>query len=102
MNRTELLRQSANQPAAEALLTALAASTGAPDPVTAHGEVDTSRYGHVLKPRKLVGIRGVGRSYDGIYYVNRVTHKISVKGGYTQEFSCKREGTGSLMPWVVP
>jgi len=102
VNRTELLRQSANQPAAEALLTALAASTGAPDPVTAHGEVDTSRYGHVLKPRKLVGIRGVGRSYDGIYYVNRVTHKISVKGGYTQEFSCKREGTGSLIPWVVP
>ncbi len=102
VNRTELLRQSGNQPAAEALLTALAASTRAADPVTAHGEVDTIRYGSVLRPRQLVGIRGVGTSYDGVYYVNRVTHKITVHGGYTQEFSCKREGTGAIIPFVLP
>ena len=101
-NRTELLRESANQPATEALLGALAAATRSPDPVTAHGEVDTIRYGSVLRPRRLVGVRGVGASYDGMYYVNRVTHKISVRGGYTQQFSCKREGTGSLVPLVRP
>jgi hypothetical protein len=102
VSRTELLRQSGNQAAPEAFLTALAASTQAPDPVTAHGEVDTIRYGSVLMPRQLVGIRGVGTSYDGFYYVNRVTHKITVHGGYTQEFSCKREGTGALLPLVRP
>jgi hypothetical protein len=102
VSRTELLRSSANQDAPEALMTALAAATRAPDAVTAHGEVDTIRYGTVLKPRRLVGIRGVGTSYDGNYYMNRVTHKITVQTGYTQEFSCKREGTGSLIPMVRP
>ncbi len=101
-SRTELLRESANQPAAEALLGALAAATRSPEPVTAHGEVDAIRYGTVLRPRRLVGVRGVGMSYDGFYYMNRVTHKISVGGGYTQQFSCKREGTGALLPLVRP
>ncbi|HXM58292.1 MAG TPA: hypothetical protein VOB72_23025 [Candidatus Dormibacteraeota bacterium] len=97
-NRTERLRGSANRSAADALMSAMAATTAAPEPVTAHGEVNTVRYGAVLRARRLVGVRGVGRTYDGVYYVNRVTHQVTTGRGYTQQFSCRREGTGALLP----
>ena len=52
-------------------------------------------------PRGLVGLRGAGRTYDGLYYVKTVTHNIS-KGRYTQSFSLSREGTGTTTPFVLP
>ena len=69
--------------------------------VTATGELDGARYGNILWPRKLVGVRGVGYTYDGIYYVKKVTHKIK-KGEYTQGFTLTRDGVGSLTPVVPP
>lgn len=69
--------------------------------VTASGELDASRYEAVLKPRGLVGVRGVGDTYDGFYYVKDVSHTIT-RGSYTQSFSLEREGTGALAPVVVP
>lgn len=59
--------------------------------VTATGEVDTLRYGSLLKIRELVGLRGVGYTYDGLYYVKQVTHKLR-KGEYKQSFTITREG----------
>jgi len=53
------------------------------------GELDASRYEALLQPRALVGVRGVGYSYDGIYYVKRVTHNIR-KGEYRQNFTLTR------------
>lgn len=99
--RKVFLRKTANQNPAQAATTAIAASTRAPDPVTGTGEIDNARYGGVLRARKLVGVRGVGLSYDGFYYVRRVTHTIR-PGDYTQSFSISREGTGTLTPVVVP
>ena len=99
--RTTLLRDTADQNPAQAATTAIAAVTNSPDAVTGDGEVDSVRYGNVLRARKLVGIRGVGFSYDGNYYVRRVTHALS-RGEYTQRFSVSREGTGSLLPVVRP
>lgn len=95
------LRSTANENPARAAATAVAAVTRAPEAVTGNGEVDAARYGGVLRARRLVGVRGVGVSYDGFYYVRRVTHSIR-RGGYTQSFSVSREGTGSLLPVVVP
>ena len=69
--------------------------------VTASGELDATRYESVLKPRGLVGVRGVGDTYNGFYYVKEVNHTIS-RGSYTQNFSLEREGTGALAPVVVP
>jgi hypothetical protein len=69
--------------------------------VTATGQLDATRYQGVLKPRGLVGLQGAGFTYDGLYYVERVTHRIR-KGEYTQDFTLTREGTGSLTPVVVP
>jgi hypothetical protein len=71
------------------------------DVVTATGQLDALRYNRLLNPRGLVGLRGVGRTYDGLYYVKTVTHNIS-KGRYTQNFSLSREGTGTLTPFVPP
>lgn len=68
--------------------------------VTASGELDALRYGALLQPRALVGLRGVGFRHDGFYYVKSVTHTVKV-GQYRQQFTLNREGWGSLSP-VVP
>ena len=64
---------------------------------TAQGELDALQYGGVLKPRGIVGLRGAGFTYDGVYYVKSVSHSIS-KGQYKQRFSLAREGVGSAHP----
>jgi hypothetical protein len=97
--RRTLQRQTASQSPITAATTALASVTNSPVSVTGLGEIDTVRYGAVLRARKLVGVRGVGFSYDGNYYVTRVTHSIE-RGKYEQKFSINREGVGSLLPVV--
>ena len=99
--RTILTRDTANRNPLQAALAALASATNAPDAVTAQGEIDTIRYGNVLRARRLVGIRGPGKSYDGYYYVRSVTHTLT-PGNYKQSFQVSREGTGALLPVVVP
>jgi len=69
--------------------------------VTGQGELDALRYGGVLRPRGVVGLRGAGFTYDGLYYVKSVSHSIS-RGQYKQRFSLTREGTGALTPAVIP
>lgn len=69
--------------------------------VSASGELDALRYGDLLRPRGIVGLRGVGFTYDGLYYVKSVSHSIS-KGKYKQRFNLTREGTGSITPVVIP
>lgn len=89
--------KSAVQASAEAQGTSEAAS----DVVQVDGELDTGRYGGVLRARSLVGLRGAGLSYDGLYYVKEVTHSIA-RGSYAQSFSLVREGTGTTVPAVRP
>jgi hypothetical protein len=100
--RTTLQRETANQNPSTAATTALASSMRAPDAATAQGEVDAARYGSALRARKLVGVRGVGLTYDGFWYVRRVTHAITLGQNphYTERFSLSREGTGTLTPVV--
>lgn len=69
--------------------------------VTVTGELDALQYGDILKARGLVGVRGVGFSYSGNYYVQSVSHSIS-KGEYKQRFTLTREGLGTLTPLVRP
>ncbi len=69
--------------------------------ITAQGELDTLRYGEVLNARGLVGVRGAGDTYDGLYYIQSVTHTIS-RNSYKQGFVIAREGTGSLVSMVQP
>jgi hypothetical protein len=74
----------------------------APDSVTATGELDTARYGNILRARRLVGVRGVGRTYDGFFKVRSVKHVIEPGTSYKQHFELTREGTGALLPMVLP
>jgi hypothetical protein len=69
--------------------------------VTASGELDGLRYEALLKPRGLVGVRGVGYSYDGLYYVKSVSYSMGV-GSFKQSFNLSREGLGSITPVVRP
>jgi hypothetical protein len=75
---------------AEAVNYALAISLGASDAVTGSGSLDVLRYGQPLRSRMLVGVRGAGLAYDGMYYVNSVTHNLK-RGEYKQSFSISRE-----------
>jgi len=101
--RKTLQRSTARMNPAQAGVSVLAASMNAPDAVTATGEVDTVRYGSVLRARRLVGVRGVGINYDGFYYVAKVVQEIDVQqNNATQTFTLKREGTGTLTPVVRP
>ena len=69
--------------------------------LTGTGELDAFIYGAVLTARSLVGVRGAGLDYDGIYYVRSVTHTIS-PGSWRQGFELVREGLGSTVPLVLP
>lgn len=71
----------------------------ASDAVTASGALDVLRYGRVLRSRMLVGVRGAGLAYDGLYYVNSVTHNLK-RGEYKQNFQLSRDGLVSLTPKV--
>ncbi|MEN6428248.1 MAG: hypothetical protein ABFE13_23100 [Phycisphaerales bacterium] len=101
--RTRLMRDTARRKPAEAARDMMALRMNAPDGVDCSGTLDTVRYGHVLRARRLVGLRGTGSSYDGDYYVRSVKHTISLSPSrYTQEFTLSREGTGVLLPVVRP
>jgi hypothetical protein len=69
------------------------------DAVTAEGTVDGARYGHVLRPRALVGVRGAGFSNDGLWYVKTVQHSLA-RGSYQQQVTLKRDGYGSTVQVV--
>jgi hypothetical protein len=71
----------------------------ASDAVTGSGSLDVLRYGHVLRARMMVGVRGAGLAYDGFYYVNSVTHSLR-RGEYKQSFSLSRDGLVSNTPMV--
>jgi hypothetical protein len=71
------------------------------DAISASGSLDVLRYGNILRARMLVGVRGAGLAYDGMYYVNSVTHNIK-RGSYKINFTLSRDGLISNTPKVVP
>lgn len=83
---------------AKAIGEASKASQGA---ITASGDLDVGAYGTILRARELVGVRGVGLSYDGLWYVKSVSHAIT-PGSHKQSFNLEREGTISNVPMVMP
>ena len=57
---------------------------------SAAGTLDVARYGRLLKSRQLVGVRGAGLPYDGLYYVKSVSHDIQ-RGAYKQSFHARAQ-----------
>lgn len=83
----------------QAISRGIAEASRTSDSVTINGTLDVTRYGNVLKSRGLVGLRGAGIAFDGLYYVKQVTHRIE-RGKYTQDFSLTRNGLISTVPLV--
>ena len=73
---------------------------GSANAITVSGSLDVLRYGHVLRSKALVGVRGAGIAYDGMYYVDSVTHNIK-RGEFKQSFQLSRDGLISITPRVV-
>lgn len=57
--------------------------------IRGEGEVIGILHQDVLRARELVTIKGVGKTYSGVYYVTKVKH-VFTDGGYSQNFSVKR------------
>jgi len=83
------LDDSAHLSAPEALMRGLAWAGQHSDSVFGNGRLDVAKYGRLLKSRALVGVRGAGLPFDGLYYVRSVTHEIE-RGSYKQSFALAR------------
>lgn len=83
----------------QAAVIGLAKAARSSDAVSGTGNLDVLRYGSVLKARKLVGVRGAGPAFDGLYYVKSVTHDIK-RGEYKQSFTLTRNGLLSTVSTV--
>ncbi len=82
-----------------AALIGLAKAAQTAEVVSASGSLDVLRYGRPLRARELVGVRGAGTAFDGLYYVKSVTHNIK-RGEYKQSFTLARNGLISTVPKV--
>jgi len=92
-------KETAKYPPVQAAATALAAASKSADVITGSGTLDVVRYGQPLKARQLVGVRGAGPAYDGLYFVKSVTHNIK-HGEYKQNFTLSRNALIPLSPTV--
>jgi hypothetical protein len=91
----------AGRPIPQSIMMGMAAAASYSECVTCEGSLDVTRYGGILKARQLVGVRGVGPAFDGLYYVKSVTHKIK-RGEYKQNFTLTRNGLLSTVSTVSP
>ena len=58
--------------------------------ITARGEINSEAYQTVLRPHRLVLVKGAGKAYSGKYYVTRVIHELRGDGSYFQTFEARR------------
>ena len=94
-----VLRDTAKLSPAQAIAKGVAAAARSADAVEADGDLNVTRYGRILKARQLVGVRGVGLAYDGLYFVKKVTSTLK-QGEFKQSFTLTRNGLVSITPRV--
>jgi hypothetical protein len=94
-----VLRETAKLSPMAAVMRGLAEASRSADAVSGSGTLDVVRYGRVLKARSLVGVRGVGMAYDGLYFVKSVTSTLK-RGEFKQNFNLTRNGLVSITPAV--
>ena len=95
----DYLPDSAKLSPVQAAMIGLAKAARSSDVVSGSGTLDVLRYGRLLKARELVGVRGAGFAFDGLYYVSSVTHTIT-RESYKQNFNVDRNGLVSTVPLV--
>lgn len=87
----ERMRQEGDTPPEAARMLAQAKINEASLSITAEAIIDSTIYGHVLLPGKLVTVDGVGRKYGGRFYVDMVEHVFDA-AGYTQKALLMKNG----------
>lgn len=67
--------------------------------VTVNCALHPAVLGMVVNAPGVVGVRGTGQAYDGLYYLKSATHEISLLADtgwdYAQQLTLTREGTGT-------
>lgn len=99
ISNIKVLKDTAKMSPMQAISAGLAEASKSQDSVSASGSLDVLRYGRPLKARQLVGVRGAGLAYDGLYYVNSVTSTLK-RGEFRQSFQLTRNGLVSITPKV--
>lgn len=94
-----MLKETAKLSPMVAIGRGLAEASRSADAVSGNGTLDVVRYGRLLKARQLVGVRGAGLAFDGLYYVKSVTTTIK-QGELKQSFELTRNGLVSITPRV--
>ena len=94
-----ILKDTAKLSPMQALSRGMAEASRSADAVEGHGSLDVLRYGRILKARQLVGVRGVGPAYNGLYFVKKVTSTLKY-GEFKQNFTLTRNGLVSITPKV--
>ena len=61
--------------------------------IVAEGELHTVAYEGILRAKRPVEVRGAGRQFSGVYYVQRVLHTLA-GDSYTQRFDLRRNALG--------
>jgi hypothetical protein len=74
---------------AQAAMVGLAKAARAAEVISGSGSLNVLRYKRLLKPRRLVEVRGAGMPHDGFHFVRSVTHSIK-PGEYKQNFTLTR------------
>jgi hypothetical protein len=97
--KTEPLSYTAKYTPAQALMTGYAKAAETADIVTGDGAISVLRYGAIVQARQLIGVRGAGIAFDGLYYVDSTKHQIKL-GEYKQSFTLKRNALVSNVPFV--
>ena len=95
----KVLKDPAKMSPMRAISAGLAEAAKSQDAVSGSGSLNVLRYGRVLKARGLVGVRGAGVAYDGLYYVSSVTSRLK-RGEFKQSFELTRNGLVSITPNV--
>ena len=98
--RIDLMKDTAKLSPIAAVAKGVAAAADSADFVEGSGSLNVLRYGRLLKARQLVGVRGAGLAFDGLYYVKSVTSTLK-QGEFKQRFSLTRNALVSITP-VVP
>ena len=93
------LRETAKLGPVAAAMAGLSYAATHSDSVFGTGSLDVARYGRLLEPRKLVGVRGAGEAFDGLHYVTSVRSTIE-RGSLTQSFTLARNALVSTVSTV--
>lgn len=94
-----ILKETAKMSPMAAICAGLAVASRSADAVSGTGSLDVIRYRRLLKARQLVGVRGVGTAFDGLYFVKSVTTTLK-QGEIKQSFQLTRNGLVSITPKV--